>query len=48
MENRLSECHKMGFTRCLIPDSNSKQAPRMNGLKLIGIKSVEEAIETLF
>ena len=48
MENRLSECQKMGFTRCLIPASNLKQAPRMNGLKLIGIKSVEQAIESLF
>ena len=48
MENRLSECQKMGFTQCLIPESNSKQALRMNGLKLIGVKSVEEAIETLF
>ena len=49
MENRLSECQKMGFTRCLIPSSNQKQMARIGGgLELVGIRTVEEAIETLF
>ena len=48
MENRLSECHKMGFTRCLIPRSNRRQIAERDGLKLTGVGTVEEAIETLF
>jgi DNA repair protein RadA/Sms len=48
MENRLSECQKMGFTRCLIPESNHRQVTGLNGLRLVGIKNVEAAIDTLF
>ena len=48
MENRLGECHKMGFDRCLIPQSNHRQVIGPKGLTLVGIKTVEEAIDTLF
>jgi DNA repair protein RadA/Sms len=48
MENRLSECQKMGFNRCLIPESNHRQVTGPDGLALVGVKTVEEAIETLF
>jgi DNA repair protein RadA/Sms len=48
MENRLSECQKMGFTRCLIPRSNCKQITRIKGLKLFGVDSVDQAIDALF
>jgi DNA repair protein RadA/Sms len=39
---------KMGFTRCLVPDTNLKRIPRIDGIEITGVKTVGEAIETLF
>jgi DNA repair protein RadA/Sms len=38
----------MGFKRCLVPDSNLKRIPDIEGIKVEGIKTVPEAIEMLF
>lgn len=48
VENRISECEKMGFARCVIPKSNIKRAAAPNGIELIGAKNVADAIEILF
>jgi DNA repair protein RadA/Sms len=45
---RLSEVKKMGFKRCLVPDSNLKRLPVIDGIEVSGIKTVPEAVETLF
>ena len=45
---RLAEVKKMGFKRCLVPDSNLKRIPDIEGIKVEGIKTVPEAIEMLF
>ena len=45
---RLAEIKKMGFKRCLVPDSNLKRIPDIEGIKVEGIKTVPEAIEMLF
>jgi len=45
---RLAEIKKMGFKRCLVPDSNLKRIPDIKGIKVAGIKTVPEAIEKLF
>jgi DNA repair protein RadA/Sms len=45
---RLSEVKKMGFKRCLVPDSNLKRIPDVDGIEVAGIKTVPEAVETLF
>ena len=48
IENRVAEAKKMGFTKCFIPESNLKHMTETNGIKLIGIKTVSEAMEVLF
>jgi DNA repair protein RadA/Sms len=45
---RLAEARKMGFTRCLVPDSNLKRIPDIDGMEVVGIKTVPEAVDALF
>ena len=45
---RLVEVKKMGFKRCLVPDSNLKRIPDIDGIEVAGIKTVPEAVEKLF
>jgi DNA repair protein RadA/Sms len=48
-EVRIREASKLGFKRCLLPMSNrSRIKLEFDGIELIGIRSVEEALETLF
>jgi DNA repair protein RadA/Sms len=48
-EVRLKEAAKLGFKRCLLPMSNrSRIKLEFDGIELIGVGSVEEALETLF
>jgi len=48
VETRVAEIMKMGFTRCLVPESNLKRMKQVDGIEVVGIKSMEEAVETLF
>ena len=45
---RLAEAKKMGFKRCLVPGSNLKRIPDIDGIVVEGIKTVPEAIDALF
>ena len=45
---RISECRKMGFNRCLAPESNMKRLPDIAGIEIVGVKTVSEAVESLF
>ncbi|UCF95564.1 MAG: DNA repair protein RadA [Desulfobacterales bacterium] len=48
VESRIAEAQKMGFARCLAPASNLKRLPEMGGIDITGVKTVSEAVETLF
>jgi len=48
VETRVAEARKMGFTKCLVPESSLKRTPVIKGIELIGVKNVSEAVETLF
>jgi len=48
VEARVAEAKKMGFHRCLAPQSNLKRTTGIKGIKLIGVKTVSEAMENLF
>jgi DNA repair protein RadA/Sms len=48
IDNRIAEIKKMGFTRCLVPDTNLKRIPKIEGIEITGVKTVGEAIEALF
>ncbi|MDY6790703.1 MAG: DNA repair protein RadA [Thermodesulfobacteriota bacterium] len=45
---RVGEAKKMGFTRCLVPESNLKRMSNITGIDMTGIKTIAECIETLF
>ncbi len=48
VDNRLAEAKKMGFTRCLLPESNLTRVNGNPGLKLLGVKTISQAIESIF
>ena len=48
VETRVSEIQKMGFKKCLLPDSNLKRMAGIEKIELAGIKNISEAMEFLF
>ncbi len=47
-EHRVSEIVKMGFVRCVLPENNLKRMSRPEGVSLVGVKSLSEAMDYLF
>lgn len=45
-EIRIKEAAKFGFKRCILPTGNIKQL-KIRGMELIGVKTVEEALERI-
>ena len=45
---RLTEAYKMGFHRCLAPKGSLKRIEAPNEVQLVGVATVEEAMENLF
>lgn len=45
LSQRLSEIRRLGFTRCLVPKSGSSQLEVPEGLELISVRNIREAIE---
>ncbi|MBR9982442.1 MAG: DNA repair protein RadA [Desulfatitalea sp.] len=48
MESRLAEAAKMGFHRCLAPRSSLKRLEAPDPIRVIGVRTVAEAMEALF
>jgi len=48
IETRIAEAKKMGFNRCVLPQSNLKRTAGIKEIKLVGVKNVSEAMEELF
>jgi DNA repair protein RadA/Sms len=44
---RIREAAQMGFTRCILPDNNCAPADVPDGVELIGVKTVGEALDHL-
>ena len=50
-EARLRDASKLGFTRCILPAVNAEKVDRAalpKGMELMGVRSVDEAMERLF
>jgi DNA repair protein RadA/Sms len=47
-DTRIAESRKMGFSRCLLPKSNLKRLPDIDGIEIEGVKSVSDVVENLF
>lgn len=48
VDTRVAETRKLGFHRCIIPESNRKRLPPAEGIELMGVETVAEAVESLF
>ncbi|MDM8522825.1 DNA repair protein RadA [Desulfococcaceae bacterium HSG8] len=48
VDTRVAEVKKMGFKKCFVPKSNIKRMKEIEGIGVVGIKTVAEAIEELF
>ena len=47
-ELRIREAAKMGFKRCLLPERNLAKVDPVDGIELIGITEVGEALNVVF
>jgi DNA repair protein RadA/Sms len=47
-DTRIYESANMGFNRCIVPQSNLKRLPAMEGVEIAGVSTVSEAVESLF
>jgi len=48
IEQRLQESAALGFNKAIVPARNLKDKYSIKGLKVIGIKTVQEAFKTIF
>ncbi len=46
-EKRVAEAARLGFTRCILPAGNLKQV-KVKGMELVGVGSVEQALQQLY
>lgn len=46
LEQRLSEVHRLGFTKCMIPAHRAKELKPLPGLKLIPVRNIGEAMKS--
>jgi DNA repair protein RadA/Sms len=46
-EQRVLEAKKLGFTTCVLPEVSLKNLKEMKGMKLIGVRSVRDAIDLI-
>jgi DNA repair protein RadA/Sms len=46
-EMRIREAAKMGFKRCLMPERNLAKLEPIEGIELIGIREVGEALDVV-
>ena len=44
LNQRLSELHRLGFTRCLIPRSGTQSLHAPEGLELLRVRNIREAM----
>ncbi len=46
-EQRIKEAAKLGFTTCVIPAASTKNLKKIDGIKIIGVSSVRDAIDLI-
>lgn len=46
-EQRVREAKKLGFTTVILPDVCKKQAARVDGIRLLGVRNVRDAIQAI-
>ena len=44
-EQRVAEAAKLGFTTCILPEVNRGQVKHIKGIRLIGVRTVRDAVD---
>ncbi len=44
-KNRVMEAKKLGFETCILPQTNKEAMKEVDGMKLVGVKNVKEAVD---
>ncbi len=47
LEQRLAEVHRLGFKKCIIPQRRGKTKSTLNGLEIIEVRNIGEAIRSV-
>lgn len=47
IDKRLHEAEKLGYKKCIIPETNKKHLKDSYKLDIIGVKNINEAIKVL-
>ena len=47
IDKRINEAEKLGYKKCIIPESNKKHLKDSHKLDIIGVKNINEAIKVL-
>ena len=47
VEQRVAEAAKLGFTTCIVPEVNRSQVKHIEGIRLIGVKTVRDAVDLI-
>ena len=46
-EQRVVEAKKLGFKTCIIPEVSVKTLGRIDGIEIIGVKTIKEALNLI-
>ena len=46
-KERVAEAKRLGFTRCILPAVSVKSVKDVNGIEILGVKTVNEAMQLL-
>ena len=47
-DRRAAECARLGFTTIILPKENLRRVPQMEGVKLVGVDTVMQAVAVIF
>ena len=47
-ERRITECARLGFTTIIVPRACAKRVPRQEGVNVVGVDTVAQALSVLF
>ena len=46
-EQRVAEAKKLGFETCILPEVSLKMVREISGIKLVGVKTISDAVNTI-
>ena len=47
-ERRISECARLGFTTIIVPRANARRVQTPDGVKVVGVDTVAQALSVIF